>query len=70
MTCPKQYMKAKELKSIGFPPNVLARMKTIPGIAHKISPGKTSDYFFDTVAMEKQLEKESRLERQIRGLKE
>lgn len=68
MTYPKKFMKKKELQELGLPVKLIDRMKTIPGVAHQISPGKTSDYVFDTDLMEKQLERESRLQRQLRGL--
>lgn len=68
MSYAKKYMKRRELIEAGMPPAVLDRMQNIPGVAHKVSPGKTSDYFFDTDALEKQLEKESRLARRLKGL--
>lgn len=68
MNYPKKFMKRKELLNLGMPAALVDRMKNIPEIAHQVSPSKTSDYVFDTELMEKQLERESRLTRQLRGL--
>lgn len=70
MTYPKKIMKTRELLDLGMPKSVLERMRLIKGVAHQVSAGKTSDYFYDTEALEKQLEKESRLRRQLRGLEQ